>query len=305
MADNTTEQPTRYGAELPKESGRLVIMVLLACTALVLAVVPLRSPVEIAERPVLAAQTAAVEPTSTAAPMTSAPVPSDTTPSTIADQAAPAALASTESESVPAEPAAVEADSGKEQEAEPETDAAVEEVQEPAGGGFVEDFSKEDSRWNVLTGSWSVIDGEYVQETSEGFDYIALFDAEVPEEFAVAVDMQALSEGLGGGILLGQPSSTSRRGAYIVDFASGGSFLRWGRYDPESGAYSYIGGLNVGTEAADPHKLRIEAQADTTLVYLDDVYIGAFDPIDPDGMVGLVTSESSVAFDNFVVEDMT
>ena len=169
-----------------------------------------------------------------------------------------------------------------------------------ASGSFADGFESEGSSWQPLTGTWAVVDGEMVQSDASGFDYINQLNAEVAAEFDLQVTMRATSPVLGGGVIVGQPAVGSRKGAYIVDFTSGGSFLRWGRYDPATGVYTYIGGLNLGTDPSVPHELRIEVRTDTTLVHLDDTYIGAFEPVGS-GSVGLVTSESSVAFDDFEV----
>jgi len=58
----------------------------------------------------------------------------------------------------------------------------------------------------------------------------------------------------------------------------------------------------VGATAGEWYELGLEVRADTTLVYFDGVYLGAFDAIDP-GTLGLVASMSTVEFDDFVVRN--
>lgn len=174
----------------------------------------------------------------------------------------------------------------------------------PDGQLVLDDFSEESGAWVALTGTWTVEDETLAQTDATGYDYINQLRSELPAEFDLSVRMHARGDELGGGVIIGQTTIGSRRGAYVVDFTAGGGFLRWGRYGPEDGIYEYIGGLDVGTDAAEWHEIRVEVRAETTLVYLDSAYIGAFDPVDS-GTAGLVTSVSSVEFDDFLVEEGT
>ena len=212
----------------------------------------------------------------------------------------------------PTDSATADASTGGEQEEETQEIDASGATDEPESvdateestGDLAEGLVTSEDAWTVLTGDWEVVDGQMIQTRSEGFDYITQLTEETPSEYSIAVSLEALSSELGAGLILGQPNIGSRRGAWIVDFADGGSFLRWGRYAPESGIYTYIGGLNVGADPGDVQDLRIEVKADTTLVYLQDTYIGAFEPIESGG-VGLVTSQSSVAFSDLTVESLS
>ncbi len=171
-------------------------------------------------------------------------------------------------------------------------------------GSITEDFAADSGEWTVMTGTWAVTDGVMVQSNAEGFDYINQLGAEVPDEYEISVQMRGIDGTLGGGLIVGQLSPGTRKGAYVIDFTNGGAFLRWGRYEPDTGLYSYIGGLNVGASADDWHELRVEVRADTSLVYLDGAYLGDFEPVEA-GTVGLMTSESAVEFDDLVIEALS
>ena len=288
-------QPAPNPRDLPGPGARMVIMVALAAIAIV-ATLNRSTDVVASAQPSAAATVPA--PASTAPPAVDAvfdpPAPTPTT-TIVAANAQPAvdpapAAAPTTIAIEPAPPADTTEDAAS------EVGASAD-----AGSDFIDTFEQQDPAWTPMTGSWEWTEGALVQTDDTGFDYITQLDTQLPETYDLTVSTQALSAELGAGVILGQPNLGSRKGAYIVDFTSGGSFLRWGQYDPESGAYTYIGGLNVGTEAADPHDLLIEVRTDTTLVHLDGTYIGAFDPIGP-GTAGLVTSESSVSFDDFNIE---
>ena len=164
---------------------------------------------------------------------------------------------------------------------------------------FSDDFETDAGGWEPVTGTWEVDGGYYTQTDAGGFDLISLADVSPEGPLSVEVKMRALGDRLGGGIILGHSEGSDRSGAYIVDFTDGGTFLRWGQYSAAGGAYGYVGGLDVGTAPAEWHTLRVEVNADATLIYVDDEFVGSFGPV-PDGRFGLVTSESAVEFDEFV-----
>lgn len=301
-----SERPA--AAELPGRYERLAVMVALAGLAVFLTLRTGPQPVDpnqVATQYLDAggAQLAAASPDATPAPTATASEPTSALASTEGADDMPNDPSEAVEPAVTTDPGTATSDrSAGSADEEPSTEDAS--GTSDVGGVFSDQFDTTRSEWSPMTGEWSVSEGRLVQANSEGFDYIIQVDSEIASEFSVSVRMEAVSESLGGGIVVGQPALGSRRGAYVVDFTSEGTFLRWGRYDPESGVYSYIGGLNVGTNGTGPHQLAIQALADTTLVYLDDVYIGDFDPVDG-GYVGLVTSQSSVAFEDFIIDELS
>ncbi len=170
---------------------------------------------------------------------------------------------------------------------------------------FFDDFADGSDAWTPLSGTWSDLDGAYVQSDGDGYDFISQLPIDLPPTYRVSVDMRAVDGALGGGILIGQPVLGSRRGATLIDFTDGGSFLRWGVYDPESGQYRYTGGLATGPDfdpAAD-HRLAVEVRSNRTMVTLDGRAIGDFEPIAA-GRAGLAASLSAVAFDNLEIVEL-
>ena len=151
-------------------------------------------------------------------------------------------------------------------------------------------------------GTCTDLDGEFVQTDGAGYDFIAQLAIDLPATYRVSVDMQAVDGALGGGILIGQPVLGSHRGATLIDFTDGGSFLRWGVYDLESGQYRYIGGLTTDPDfdpAAD-HRLAVEVRSNRLMVTLDGRAIGDFEPI----AAGRAASLSAVAFDNVEIVEL-
>lgn len=170
---------------------------------------------------------------------------------------------------------------------------------------FSETFDANAEAWDALSGSWSVQDGSYQQTDSSGYDLISQLRVDPPEQFRVSVTLQPLGDGLGGGLVLAQPLPAERSGATVIDFTDGGSFLRWGRYDPSTGQYAYVGGVSLG-DSFDPsvaHELTVEVRNERTMVLVDSVDVGTFEALGF-GRIGLVTSRSAVAFDNLRIVEV-
>lgn len=170
---------------------------------------------------------------------------------------------------------------------------------------FADTFDDSADAWDALSGSWSVVDGSYQQADPAGYDLISQLRVDPPEQFSVSVLVQPLGEGLGGGLVLAQPQPAERAGATVVDFTDGGSFLRWGRYDAATGQYGYVGGVSLGEsfDPSVPHELAVEIRAERTIVFVDGVEVGAFEALGF-GRVGLVTSRSTVAFDDLRIVEV-
>lgn len=164
----------------------------------------------------------------------------------------------------------------------------------PAVGAATDAFA--DSTWLPMSGTWEQVGGgAFLQTDPNGFDFIMQSESRVAPPYTYRATMLATSPELGGGLILGQPQLGERRGAWIVDFTGGGSFLRWGRYDPTTGVYTYLGGLDIGTDASRAHTVEIVTTATATTVRVDGATVGSFDPVD-EGHIGLVTSMSSIDF---------
>ena len=175
-----------------------------------------------------------------------------------------------------------------------------------AGAVHFDGFEDLDPTWQVLSGSWAIEDGRMVQSDTEGYDRIAGLGVAIPPQVRVDVQLQAISGQLGGGLVVAQPTPMTRAGAFMIDFTEGGRYLRWGGYDATTGVYAYLGGVALPAEfdPTMPHRLGVELTQDATVVYVDDAAVGTFGALQP-GRVGLVTSLSSVAFDNFTVQDLS
>lgn len=235
-----------------------------------------------------------IDPTPTAgAPMSGTPTLSDV-PTLGADVCLPVTSAA----ETPGDPGV--SGEGAPESAPGTSDTAAVESNDAA---IVDGFENGSASWVPLSGSWTVTDGRYVQADATGYDFISQLNVDLPEQYAISVDLAPIDAPLGGGVLIGQPVVGSRRGATLVDFTDGGNFLRWGIYDAESGQYQYTGGVATGPDF-DPtsiHTLRVEVRSGRTFVALDGRSVGDFAAVGP-GRAGLATSLSAIAFDDVRIE---
>lgn len=280
----------RSTASLPSSNFRLAAMVALAAVTVGVTVID----IDVADS---AATQTTVAPASSVAPTTTlentaqpetAPANSEAfvasdnangTPTTIAESAAAAPATS-----APAAPATADS---------------------PTGASYTNDFEVDALGWASMTGSWTLADGKYVQADATGYDFISQYGALPPTEFSMSVEMTAIGGDFGGGIVVGQPLLGSRRSATLIDFTNSGMFLRWGLYNPDTGAHEYQGGLAMpdGFDPTLPHTLTVEARAARTMVIVDGDRIADFPAVAP-GYVGLATSVASIAFDNVEIASL-
>ncbi len=184
-------------------------------------------------------------------------------------------------------------------------DAPSAVADEADDGPFYRDSFATAAAWDGLSGSWSIADGAYQQVDASGYDLITQLRVDPPEQYRVSVLLEALGEGLGGGVVLAQPRPSERSGSTVVDFTDGGAFLRWGRYDSTTGQYEYVGGVSMGEsfDPGAPHELTVDVRKERTMVMVDGVEAGTFEPLGF-GRIGLVTSRSAVAFDDVKIVEV-
>ncbi|TDT14794.1 hypothetical protein BDK89_0351 [Ilumatobacter fluminis] len=300
-------QPSRTPPGLPGQRGRFAVMVALAAVAVGATVysggtAPAATEAADEETIVSVALSESPEPvvdgtTSAATVPTTTPAAVEATPSTDPTATADTAVSSDTGESVGStEAGSTEAGAVTEDAPVAESASSITPDQP-----YTDDFTADSGNWRTMTGSWAVQAGTLVQSDPSGFDLINTLDLDLPAEYDVTVSMQAQGDNLGGGIVVGLSNTASRRGAYLIDFTAGGTFLRWGRYDVDTGIYKYLGGLNVGSDVAAWNTLRVKVAESESTVFFNGDPQGTFDPV-VGGMAGLVTSESTVAFDDLTIE---
>ncbi len=170
-----------------------------------------------------------------------------------------------------------------------------------------ERFDGETDDWVPLAGTWERTDQGYSQSATDGFDHISQLLRDLPAAYRIAVDF-TFDDATAAGVVLGQPIPNSRDGATVVDIVPGGTFghfVRWGRYDLDSGRYAYDGGadLPASFDPAAMHNLTVEVRAEQTIVIVDGRVTAMFGPT-PRGRAGLVTSRGAVMFTSVTVESL-
>lgn len=160
--------------------------------------------------------------------------------------------------------------------------------------------------WTPLAGSWGLTGEQYQQSNPETYGNISQLNANLPENYSVQVQITPLGDTIGGGVMLAQPTPGSRKGATVIDLTEGGTFLRYGSYDADSGDYVYGGGVATpdGFDPAIAHVLTIDVGPEKTIARIDDEIAAEFGPVDPGGM-GLFTSLAAVSFDDLKITELT
>lgn len=157
--------------------------------------------------------------------------------------------------------------------------------------------------WAPLNGAWGLTGEVYQQTDPDTYGNLTELEVELPERYSIRIDITPLGDTIGGGVMLAQPTPGKRSGSVIVDLTEGGTFVRFGHYDADTGDYSYDGGVATpeGFDPSTTHSFGVDATAEKTVVLLDGEIVGEFGPVGS-GHMGLFTSLAAVSFDNLTIE---
>ncbi len=119
--------------------------------------------------------------------------------------------------------------------------------------------------WQPISGQWVFEDGGYAQTRLDLFDLISVFNEPVAGAFTLQAELRHVDGEMGGGLIFGAPTNTSKAGA---------------------------------------HMLAIEVSHDRYRITLGGALVADNIPVvgSPEGYVGLTTSTSHVIFDNVKIE---
>lgn len=162
------------------------------------------------------------------------------------------------------------------------------------------DFENNLGSWLPISGNWSTVDGTYAQTDTSGFNYLTMLQTDPITDYQLSTDLTMRAGEAGAGIVFNASSINALNDSQVVDFDDAGNFIRWGRFD-ENGAYVYEGGTAVAKPLNDGtwHNLQLNVTPDETAVIYDGAEVGRFTNPRPNGHIGLISSVSDVAFDNF------
>ena len=187
----------------------------------------------------------------------------------------------------------------------PKTVKAVPTVTLP----FADTFDSNDhSAWTDLGGTWNISDKTLVQTSPTGYDLGTAVNVKIDptQPYQVSVNLKKLSDALGGGFLLNMQEAGRRQQSIMTRFNvdAGVVYLIFGYYDATSG---FVGQgstkLDIPVDYTDWVKLTAQVGTDTYQLLVNDKVAASNIPLQfKGGGVGLVTSISSVAFDNYKLE---
>lgn len=161
----------------------------------------------------------------------------------------------------------------------------------------------EPSLWVPFSGEWEFVDGTFTQNQVDGFDFGAGYN-QAFGDVTISTSFRHL-EGQGGGIFFNMAVPDSQQNAHMVRYVHDDDFLFWGYFD-ETGTFTGQGSVAVPAPVTDSQTLTIINDGASYSVALNGVIIAPDIPIVITGdYVGLVTAQSRVAFDNFVIGTAT
>lgn len=170
--------------------------------------------------------------------------------------------------------------------------------------GSMDKFDQASTAWTPLSGQWKFVEGTYQQLDNSGYDFITQFATPQPSSFEVSAKLRATEGDLNAGFLLFQPKKGTRNDSVLVDLTDKAGYVRWGHYD-KGGVYVFDGGNKLATpiNSATGAILKVTFKDGTVRVYLDDKQVGEFTTTSTTGSVGIVTSVSKIAVDDFLLAD--
>lgn len=152
--------------------------------------------------------------------------------------------------------------------------------------------------WIPVTGRWVFTAEGYRQTMLDDFDFIS-FKQRLSGDFRYQAHTRFVAGRMGAGLVFNAPTSTSKRGAYMVSYSEGGTFLQCGYFD-QNGIFQFQYGRPV-PDGGDGqwHTIEVVVSGNTYSVVLDGDEIGSGIPLlsRSEGYIGLLASTSEVVFD--------
>ncbi|NCC34814.1 MAG: DUF1080 domain-containing protein, partial [Chloroflexia bacterium] len=164
---------------------------------------------------------------------------------------------------------------------------------------LIDDFDDGDAKgWQVLNGTWQNLEGTYRQTSTSGADLssVSLFQG---DRYTATVQLQRLDGTMGGGLLFNMARRDSKSRSQIVNYTQDGKVLQWGHFD-EGGNFVFEGSAEVPDGSDDAwHTLSLSVDDGKVTIILDEEIVATDVELTyTSGYVGLLASNSSVAFDD-------
>ncbi|CAN5532631.1 hypothetical protein BH10CHL1_BH10CHL1_40030 [soil metagenome] len=168
-----------------------------------------------------------------------------------------------------------------------------------SSANFNDDFADGNANgWRVLNGTWQVIEQEYQQTGTDGFDLgsVSAFQGEV---YTVSVRLRRIDGSMGGGLYFNMAQRDAKMDSQMINYTRNGKAIQWGHFD-EGGNFVFEGSAPVADGGDGKwHTLTAVVQTGKVAFTLDDQLIAKDIALTySSGYVGLLTSTSKVAFDD-------
>lgn len=167
---------------------------------------------------------------------------------------------------------------------------------------FQDDFAAGNiNRWRVLNGTWQFVDQSYQQLSPVGSDLgsISTFQGET---YTVTVRMRWLDGTMGSGLYFNMAQRDDKMRSQMINYTHNGAAIQWGYFD-DGGNFVFEEMVDVPNGADGAwHTLTVAVDQGQATFLLDQKILARAVPLTyASGYVGLLASNSKVAFDDFTV----
>ncbi|KPV50705.1 hypothetical protein SE17_25340, partial [Kouleothrix aurantiaca] len=169
----------------------------------------------------------------------------------------------------------------------------------PAAADFKDDFADGDTKgWQVLSGTWQNIDASYQQTSTSGSDLgsVSPFQS---DSYTATARLKRLDGDMGGGMYFNMAQRDKKNVSQMINYTEGGKSLQWGHFD-DGGNFVFEGSAPVpdGSDG-EWHTLGVAVKDGKATFTLDGTVIKKDAELAyTSGYVGLLASNSKIAFDN-------
>lgn len=167
---------------------------------------------------------------------------------------------------------------------------------------FQDDFAAGNvNRWRVLNGTWQFVEQSYQQLSNSGSDLgsISTFQGET---YTVTVRLRRLDGAMGGGLYFNMAQRNDKMRSQMISYTRNGTAIQWGYFD-EGGNFVFEKMVDVPNGGDNEwHTLTVAVKQEQATFFLDQKLLARNVALTyTGGYVGLLVSNSKVAFDDFTI----
>ncbi len=167
---------------------------------------------------------------------------------------------------------------------------------------FRDDFADGNAQgWQVLSGTWQIVEGAYQQTDLNGSD-LGSVTPFTSDSFTMTVRLKRIAGDIGAGLYFNMDKRDSKARSQMINYTQVGKAIQWGHFD-DGGNFVFEGSAPVpdGNDGAW-HTIGVRVKAGAAAFSLDGKEIAtAVKLAYAGGYVGLLSSHSRVAFDDVTI----